>query len=141
MAYIEKEDLYAAIPRQLVDQALNDDGIAEADAGAWECVAAAVQKAIDGPLSQRYAVPFTGTLPSLVTLAAFVFAAELIYLRRAVSGDNNPWTDRADKMRDRLADVAAGKAPLGPDWDREKDSISVITEDSKTHSADGKLML
>jgi len=142
MAYITQDELYAAIPRQLVDQALNDDGVGSGpDTDAWASVAAAVDKAINGPLSQRYAVPFAVPLPPLVEDAALVLAAELIYMRRGISGTDNPWTARADKMRDRLSAVGAGSAPLFPGIDREKDSISVITEDSKTYSAARKLMI
>jgi phage gp36-like protein len=139
--YITKEKLYAVIPRQLVGQALNDDGVGGEDAGAWESVAEAVQTAIDGPLSQRYAVPFSGTLPPLVTQAALVLAAETIYLRRGISGDNNPWTARANAIREDLAAVASGEKPLGPQWDRESPSVSTITETAKTYAESGRLMI
>lgn len=141
MAYITKEKLAAIVPRQLIEQALNDDGIAGEDAGVWDNVASAVQTAIDGPLSQRYAVPFTGTLPPLVAEAALVFAAEAIYLRRGISDASNPWITKADKLRERLAQVAAGERPLGAAWDREKDSISAITETAKTYAESGRLMI
>jgi len=139
--YITQTKLYAAVPRQLVEQALNDDGVGGEDTGAWADVADAVQSAIDGPLSQRYAVPFAGTLPPLVAQAALVLAAELIYLRRGISGTNNPWTAKADGIRTDLADVAAGKKPLGAQWDREKPSISTIEETSKTYATSGRLMI
>lgn len=139
--YITKEKLYAAVPRQLVEQALNDDGVAGEDAGGWDRVAQAVQDAIDGPLSQRYAVPFAGTLPPLVTQAALILAAELVYLRRGISGANNPWTAKADAVRAKLEKVAEGDAPLGAQWDREQPSISAITETSKTYSESGRLMI
>ena len=139
--YITKQKLYAVVPRQLVEQALNDDGVGGEDPGAWESVAEAVQTAIDGPLSQRYAVPFAGTLPPLVAQAAIVLAAEMIYQRRGIHGATNPWTARADAIRADLAAVASGEKPLGPQWDRESPSISTITETAKTYAQSGRLMI
>jgi len=139
--YITKEKLYAAVPRQLVEEALNDDGVAGEDTGAWDSVAQAVQDAIDGPLSQRYAVPFAGTLPPLVTHASLVLAAELIYLRRGISGTNNPWTAKAETVRAKIEKVSTGNAPLGAQWDRESPSISATTETCKTYSESGRLMI
>lgn len=139
--YITKEKLYAVVPRQLVEQALNDDGVGGEDAGTWDTVADAVQTAIDGPLSQRYAVPFTGTLPPLVAYAALVLAAEMIYQRRGLTGANNPWEKKADKVRTDMADVAAGTKPLGAQWDREHESVSTIEETSKVYAESGRLMI
>ena len=138
--YITREKLAAAVPSDLIRQALTDDGIRE-DPGAWAGLAAAVHDAIDGPLSRRYRVPFAAPLPPLVTQAALILAAEMIYLRRAMAGERNPWTAKADAIRARLDEVAAGERPLGPQWDREQPSVSTITETAKTYPVSGRLMI
>jgi hypothetical protein len=140
--YITLARLYVAVPKPLVDQALDDDGVAGVDSGRWDEVAAEVQAAIDGPLSQRYATPFADdATPAWISHAALVFAAELIYQRRGLHGDErNPWTRRADKLREQLADIAAGKAPLGGAYDREQASAIVIDQDCRTYTESGRMM-
>lgn len=141
MAYITQSDIEALIPPAFIVQALDDDGDGSADSGAWNKVYAAVVRQIHGPLAQRYTVPFTGTLPGAVEDAAQVFACEALYMRRGYHGDENPWTARADAMREKLDKIGAGEIPLSPDHQAKDSAVSAITETSKTYPADGGLIV
>ena len=137
--YVTLDEMIAQVPSEYITQAMDDDGEGGADSGVWDQVSAAVSDAVDGPLGQIYDVPFSTPLPAIVKQAARVFCAEMLYLRRGVSGDKNPWTARADKIRAKLDRIATGSESLGPDFDKEAPAGSVITEPAKTYS--DKLMV
>lgn len=132
--YVTLDEMIAQVPSEYISQAMDDDGEGGADSGVWDAISVAVSDAVDGPLGQRYDVPFSSPFPAIVKQAARVYCAEMLFLRRGVNGDNNPWTDRADNMRSKLDRIADGTESLGPDFDKEAPSGSVIDEPARTYS-------
>lgn len=134
--YVELTDLQAIIPAQFLTEALDDnnDGVIDA----WEAVQAAAERAVNAALGVRFAVPFIATdtdpIPAIVSEAAFLFAAEACYTRRGVEFDQNPFGKAAATMRATLRQIAAGEMPLAPSIERQKPSVSIITQPARTHS-------
>jgi hypothetical protein len=137
MPYVVQSDLAADIPPDFLLQALDDDGDGVQDAGLWDLIAQQVSDAIDGQIGVRYLVPlapniglypYTYGFPPIVANAARVLASEKLYGRRAVAGQANPWTSRANLIRGMLDKIAAGSMPLDPADNRKDPSASVITE-------------
>ncbi|WP_043586351.1 phage protein Gp36 family protein [Geminisphaera colitermitum] len=138
--YVTLAEMNGLIPAQFLVQALDDNNDGIADSTAWTDVLGAVQREIDGIVGIRYAVPFRNPIPAIITHAAQIFAAEMLYNRRGFSGEErNPWTSQAKQIRARLESVAQGKLPLTPDTKREKPSVSIVGEQAKTTSLAGKL--
>jgi len=140
MAYVTQDDLIGMIPEEEVVRALDDDGDGVVDNDVWLAVAEGVSSDIDGRLGALYSVPFTGTIPALVTLAARILAAEALYARRGIGEDANPWKKQADAIRARLDRVGTGKEPLDRNVAQERPPVVAITEASKTYSSAGNLM-
>lgn len=138
--YVLIADLAGLIPASFIVQALDDNEDGESDAAAWAAVLAQVHQAIDGTLGMRFPVPFAAPLPAKVSEAAGIFACELLYMRRGKSGEQNPWTARADAMRRTLERIAEGKLPLTPETQRATPPISIVAEPAKTTSAAGYTM-
>lgn len=140
MAYVTQADIEGRIPPQFLLQALDDDGDGVADA--WEAVAADTDSAIDGILGTRFSVPFTGTLPTVVTEAAKAYACHACYRRRSVPDAQNPWQNAYDiyfhPVNGLLLRIAAGKAPLSPGVERAKPSGGAVVEAAPTFSTGGR---
>jgi phage gp36-like protein len=139
-AYITIEDLAGEIPDAFLVEALDDNGDGLADAGAFDTIALKASGDVDALLSGRYSVPFTGTIPALVKQAARVFVLEMLYKKRGVADNANPWSTRANQLRSQLAAIANGTGSLDIKIPRAKPSGTVITERSKTFSSNGSLM-
>lgn len=138
-AYVLISDMNAKLPAAFLLQALDDNNDGLADPGVWDDVAKAVAQEIDGILGVRFAVPFTNPVPAAVLTAAQVFAAEALYNRRGMQGDDkNPWTAQAKQQRATLAKIAAGELPLSPELKRAKPSATIIGEPAKTTSHRGR---
>lgn len=132
MSYVTQGDLVNLIPADFVTEALDDDGDGIADDGAWDGVADEVSQEIDSYLEQRFALPLTPPYPAVVSQAAKIFACELLFQRRGIHGDKNPWTARAGHQRTALGNIASGKATLKIGSEPVKPSISIISEDAGT---------
>jgi len=132
--YVTQSDMTARIPVSFVTQALDDNGDGVADDGAWDAVQSAVQAEIDGTLSVRYRTPFNSPVPSVVLRSAQVLAAALLYQRRGIADKENPFSNQADAIRQTLAKIASGDLPLDPSEDRALAPVSVISQESLTHS-------
>jgi phage gp36-like protein len=141
MAYILQTSLKGKVPDDLLLQALDDDGDGMADVGVWESISCDVDRAIDGRLEGRYAVPLAEPLPSVVAEAATVFAAEAVYLRRSLSGDQNPWTKQAETFRKRLEDIGAGLQPLTNAIKAVKSGGAVIGEAARLYDESNRLLV
>ena len=138
-AYIQIEDLGADIPAKFLTQALDDNGDGAADVGAWDLVATTASEDVDAYLEGRFAVPFVAPVPALVKSATRVFALEKLYAKRGVTGNANPWTKKADGLRELLTAIVNCEKPLNVNLGRAKPSASVIAETAKTHSSNGNL--
>lgn len=138
MVYVALSDLEGRIPPAFLTQALDDDGDGAIDA--WDAVALSASQMVEGILAPRYATPFATPTPPVVTLAAQVFAGELIYQRRSVGNDVNPFHQQAETMRNTLNQIALGKMPLQPGVERVNKSGSTIVEAAPTWSSNGLRM-
>lgn len=139
MPYVQQADVSVDIPPSFIVEALDDDGDGVADVGLWDQVAAAASTAVDSRLGQRYATPFLQNVPAIVTEAARIFASEMLYNRRGVPKDKNPFAGPANEMRSKLDLIGEGKEPLTPQIQRQAPSASAITERSRTFSRTGAL--
>jgi hypothetical protein len=121
----------ARVPHAIVLQALDDnrDGQIDADVqAAWET---SVDGEIDGFLGQRYSVPFTGTIPSVVFSAALILRAEALYHRRGVASDANPFSALASAIRLKLDRIGRGLDPLTSDTPKAHAPGVIIAEASR----------
>lgn len=132
--YVTMSEMNGLIPTAFLVQALDDDQDGNADATAWAAVLGQVHKQIDGPLGTRFKVPFTNPLPPIVSEAAPIFAAELLYNRRGFADDKNPWTKQASELRKKLDAIAQGALPLTPEIKRTAPAAGIVSETAKTAS-------
>jgi phage gp36-like protein len=97
---------------QMLLEALDDDGDGQLDAGLVGRLCPRASDAVDGFLAGRYVVPLS-PVPTLATEAAIIFACEIVYNRRRQgSEEKNPYTARANDLRERLKRIADRKESL-----------------------------
>lgn len=138
--YVTLDAMRALLPAQHILEALDDDNDGVEDAGVWATIHAAACEGVDGLLSGRFAVPFVEPIPALIRQAAKIFAAEIIYQRRGVPADENPWTSQAKALRARLTELGDSDAPAPTDFPGvAKPAAVIIAEPAKTFSAAGRL--
>lgn len=97
-----------------VAEALDDSGSGDRTAicAVLERVMQRASAAVDGFLAGRYVVPLS-PVPALATEAAVIFTCEIIFNRRRQTlDDKNPYTARADILRQELKDIADRKKSL-----------------------------
>jgi len=141
MAYaVSQADLSAIVPPQYIVAALDDDGDGVADAGLWDTVSLEADRQINSRLAPRFSTPLN-PVPDVILEAKRIFLAEMMYLRRGVSGDANPWGKQADAMRKRLESIGRGDEDLTPGATSAKTAGALISEGSKLHQANGQLLL
>jgi phage gp36-like protein len=139
MPYTTKSEIEPLLPAADLVQALDDDNDGVEDPGLWDAIAAAAAAAVDGKLGQRYAVPFAAPYPAVVVEASKTFVMEMLFARRGVDSEKNPWAKRATEMRATLTYIATGDQPLAPEQTRPRPSVKAITEPSRTTDARGRL--
>jgi phage gp36-like protein len=137
MAYIDLNHLIGELPQEFLRQATDDIQSGEINPDVKAAIEAAVQEDIDGPLAARYSVPFTDPIPALIKRTARIFALEKLYNRRGITGDANPWTKQADKLRDTLELIAKRELDLQFSVHPAHPSVSVVTEKNKLNSTGG----
>ena len=140
--YVTLSQVLAKVPREVVTGALDDNGDGEIDPLVWEEVASTACGEVDSALGQRYTTPFVPNpgFPAIVVQAALLFVCESLYLRRGLGeSKTNPWLDPADRMRQKLDDMGAGKIPLNPTITRPVPSVSAITQRSRANPIYGNL--
>jgi phage gp36-like protein len=140
MAYCSREEVERLVGPENFRQMLDDDLDGAADAGLFEAVAEDASLQADGYLAAQYAVPFSGTVPPFVRQCAKVFACELLYARRGLAREANPWTAQADALRTRLGRIARGEDILDARQPGASDSVEAVTEPSKVSQAGGTLL-
>ena len=112
MAYSTQAEVEAVIPARFLTDALDDDESGTADTGLLTAIFGVVDTEIDGMISPSVTVPITGTVPQTIRTAATVLTCETIYLRRGITGDANPWTERAKDTRDLLERIGRGEVSI-----------------------------
>lgn len=98
------QDLSGEIPLASIEQALDDNGDGAADEEAWTSVQTSAQDRINdafgGYVPVRYA--------RAAEYARKIFLCEILFRRRGLSGDRNPFSSQATKAEDRLRALANG---------------------------------
>ncbi|MFZ4394159.1 MAG: phage protein Gp36 family protein [Kiritimatiellia bacterium] len=141
MAYaVSQADLSAIVPPQFIVAALDDDNDGVADVGLWDTVSLEADRQINSRLAARFSVPLNPA-PDLVIEAKKIFLAEMMYLRRGVSGDANPWTKQADGMRKRLESIGKGDEEISAGTAPVRTGGSLISEPTKLHQGNGQILL
>lgn len=100
-----QEDLIGEMPRELLVQALDDDGDGLADEAAWTAVLASAE--------DRLRNAFGGDVPAKHAQAAAharkLFLLVTLYNRRGHTAEANPYTSAANRAEDRLHRLASGE--------------------------------
>ena len=126
--YCTESDLAGLIPPDFLLQALDDNGDGIEDTGLFNKIEQLAEDAIDSYIGLRYSLPLMPPYPDVVVNAARVFTAELLYKRRGVTDDKNPWSAQAGQTRTLLKAISLGQSPLSPELNREDPSASIITQ-------------
>ncbi|MDD3885365.1 MAG: DUF1320 family protein [Victivallaceae bacterium] len=134
--YITRAQFLGIIPDAYIVEALDDDGDGVEDEGLFDIVAQDVADKIHGLLGGRFTVPFTGTVPPVVTSAAKWFFIAQVYGRRGVP-EQNPYKKEAEASLELLTAIGKGEAPLSPAVQRARPPVSVITRPAKTVLSNG----
>jgi len=129
--YVTREQLKAFLSDDLVRQALDDNGDGQIDEPAWDAVVAAVDNAIEGPISRRYPVPLPAPFPPVVRDGAVILACEALYQRRGTPPDQNPFTGRANTVRKTLDAIGKGEEALTADSLHKNPPVTIIDEQSR----------
>lgn len=112
MSYVTQQQLETEIPAPHLADAVDDDAAGGADADKLDAILQKASDAVDAFLSSIYPTPFADPAPAACREAAFCFAGEMVYARRGVSSDSNPFSKRANDWRETLKQMGAGKLPL-----------------------------
>lgn len=139
--YYAESDLAGMIPPDFLLQALDDNADGVEDAGLWASVAGQAGDAIDAYIGLRYSLPLAPPYPSVVINAARVFTAELLYKRRGIKDEENPWSAQASQIRTLLKSISLGQSPLSPSLNRQDPSASIITQPLGTVPQNGRRYL
>jgi phage gp36-like protein len=129
MPYVTRAQVEAKIPPPLLLEALDDDGDGAEDDGQFDAVVAAASTEVDGYLGGLFEVPFTSP-PAKAQAAAFAFVCEMIYQRRNVPEEKNPFTSVAKWWRTHLQRVGNRELPFDAATDATVAPGAVITEDT-----------
>lgn len=132
--YTSLEQIKARIPADLLTQALSDSDGVEIDEAIWLQVYTAAALAIDGAIGGRYSTPLAGTIPAVIQDAACTFCCELIYQRRGVPPEQNPWSAHARECRQRLIAIGAGTQPLSVSSPKARPAGSIVSQPSRLGS-------
>lgn len=118
-----------------LNDALDDDGDGQVDAGLLERLVAAASNAVDGFLQGRYVTPLN-PVPAIAVEAALVFTIEKIYNRRKQGpNEKNPYEERANVMRRRLKDIADRKESLDAEEKAAFRPGAVINEETRLNGS------
>jgi hypothetical protein len=110
--YATRTEIEALIPASALVDALKDPGTGDETPGLLDQILVAADLAVDEILGAVVAVPIAAP-PAIVRRASVVFTLEILWLRKGVSGNPNPWSDQATRLRNALGDIATGGRPLG----------------------------
>ncbi|HPS07299.1 MAG TPA: DUF1320 family protein [Kiritimatiellia bacterium] len=131
MAYCAHDEVQRLVGPQPFLEMLDDNLDGVEDSGLFDSLASDASAQVDGYLSAQYAVPFSATVPAFVRQCAKIFLAEMLYARRGIVRDANPWTRQADTLRARLERIAKGADALDAQTAGSSDSVETVTEPSR----------
>ena len=128
MTRLTIDDLTGDMPEQMIIAALDDDRDGFADEKAF---AAALASA-----NARAEAVFGGAVPaqysSSADYAVRVFLLDILYRRRGVADDSNPWAKLADEQEARLRALASGTEAI----DASTDGV-IISKPAKIYNSLG----
>lgn len=137
--YTTRQKITAKLPDRFLVEALDDDNDGEEDAGLLDTIIANADEEIDSYLLTRYASPFADA-PALLATASLTLVLEVLYTRRGIPTDGNPWVKPAADIRARLKRIASGDEPLVAGREKAEAGVVVVTEPARTHSSSGRLL-
>lgn len=140
MSYCTREQVLRLVGPENFRQMLDDDQDGVEDAGLFDALAVDASDAVDAYLGAQYDVPFSGSAPAFARLCAKIICAEMLYQRRGIARDANPWTKQADTLRTRLEKIAAGDDQLDMGKDEDGEGIEVQSEPSRFAQAGNTMM-
>jgi len=118
-----------------LNDALDDDGDGQVDAGLLDRLITSSSGAVDGFLQGRYVTPLN-PVPAIAIEAALVFTIEKVYNRRKQGPDEkNPYEERATEMRKRLKKISDREESLNA---TEREAFwpgAVITRESRLNGS------
>lgn len=135
MAYTSQAEIETLIPGPHLVDALDDDRDGAADAGLLATILTQASNAVDSYLAGIYTVPFVDPIPPVCKESGCVFACEMVYARRGVPADENPFTKRANFWRDRLEKIGKGEIPLDAGQVRLVTPGAAVTEPMATEGS------
>lgn len=137
--YLTLDELSSVLAQSVVDEGLTDKTGNLTKAKVFTNIHSTVADDIHFRISPRVGVPFYTNVPAIVKRAALIFAAEIIFERRKVAPKDNPFTQKANEMRERLDKIGAGKSAISSDISELQESVIFISKPSKTTSTFGRL--
>jgi phage gp36-like protein len=118
-----------------LNDALDDDGDGQVDAGLLDRLIASASGAVDGFLQGRYVTPLN-PIPAIVVEAALIFTIEKIYNRRKQGpNEKNPYEERATEMRKRLKKISDREESLDATEREAFRPGAVITRESRLNGS------
>ena len=131
MPYTTLAKVTALVPDGWITAGLDDD--ADGDAEQFSAVLEVAEQEVNGVLGLRYEVPLETVTDFVASITGYI-CAEIVYGRRNMQ-EHFPYKDALAVQRRTLRDIGAGTLPLSPTKERLNSSVSVISADSKVHSA------
>ncbi len=130
MTRLTIDDLTGDMPEQKLIEALDDDQDGLADEKAFDAALASA--------NARAEALFGGAVPAQYSTAADyavrVFMLDILYRRRGVADESNPWAKIADAQEARLRALASGTEAI----DATTDGV-IISKPAKIYSSTGVL--
>ena len=114
MAYTSQAEIEAVLPPKFLTDALDDDASGAADTGLLTAFLGVIDNEIDGMITPTVELPLA-TTPARIKTAALVLACEGLYRRRGIHDDANPWSKRAETVREDLVKVGRGELAIDAD--------------------------
>jgi len=112
MPYITITDITNVIDAVNLQAMVDDYNIGTLQSVTLNNICQLASDTADSLVSSIYAVPFSGNPPKKIKNAAIIFAAEMLYQRRLVPDEKNPFKSQADYWRKELMLVNSGQLPL-----------------------------
>jgi phage gp36-like protein len=119
MAYITATDIENKIDQvnlnQMVDDYRQGNGL---NSTQLANICQLASNAADALVASIYPTPFASPPPNKIYVAAIAFACEMLYQRRLVPDEKNPFKAEAEMHRDLLIKIGAGQLPLDESFTR-----------------------
>lgn len=111
--YCQYSDLVVLVDAPNLSAMSNDyDGNAPVNMNVINAICQQASNKVDSLISSIY-TPFINTpVPSKVKEASIIFALEILWARRLIPGEHNPWREQSKMWMDLLTKINAGELDL-----------------------------